>query len=97
MNSPVYEVRVTLKGRPALVPMTVVDLGPASADSSLHLFTVGYVMPSGHHKRYNVPGNVRWYTEEQAVDQLFRLAKERGWKLWPEGRPQECIYLDKED
>ena len=29
MSGPVYEVRVTLKGRPALVPMTVVAMGVA--------------------------------------------------------------------
>lgn len=97
MNAAVYAAKVTLKGRPALVPMTVVDLGPSGSGSSLHVFSVGYVMPSGHHKRYNVPGNDRWYTQMQAAQTLEKLARERGWERWPSDKPLECIYLDKED
>ena len=91
MSSPVYEVKVTLKGRPALVPMTVVKLLGEN-------WAVGYVMPSGHHKHYNCRGNEdTYFLKEQAVDRLEKLAAVKGWQKWPEDRPTECIYLDEEE
>jgi len=91
MSGPVYEVRVTLKGRPALVPMTVVKLLGEN-------WAVGYVMPSGHHKKYNCKGN-DWpaHTERDALEQLEEIAVLRGWNLWPVGRKRECVFLDEED
>ena len=91
MSGPVYEVRVTLKGRPALVPMQVLKLLGEN-------WAPGYIMPSGHHKKYNCKGNeYPAHTEAEAVERLNRIAKERGWRRWPEGKALNCIYLDGED
>ncbi|MBQ8089767.1 MAG: hypothetical protein IJ822_04370 [Pyramidobacter sp.] len=91
MNVPVYEVQVTLKGRPALAPMTVIRLLGTN-------WAPGYIMPSGHHKKYNCKGNeYPAHTKQDAFDRLERLAAARGWKKWPEGRPQKCIFLDEEE
>ena len=90
MSGPVYEVRVTLKERPALVPMTVVKLLGEN-------WAVGYVMPSGHHKKYNCKGNeYPVHTEAEAIERLERIAKERRWRRWWARRELNCIYLDEE-
>ena len=91
-GGPVYAVKVTLKGRPALVPMQALFLAEYGA------WGVGYVMPSGHRKRYNVKGNEGVLSSErQAIGRLQDLAYSRGWKLWPNGKEWKCIYLDKEE
>ena len=98
MSEPVYAVRVTLKGRPALVPMKALALRPTGSGSSVMVWGVGYVMPSGHHKHYNCRGNEdTYFLKEQAVDRLEKLATVKGWQKWPEDRPTECIYLDEEE
>ena len=89
-RAPVYEAKVTMHGSRTLVPMTVVwtnDWGKG--------YVVGYVMPSGHCKRYNVDENWPCRSVEAAAGLLEELAAKRKWKPWPEDRPVECIDAKK--
>ena len=83
---PVYEAKVTLHGVPSLVPMTVIW-----SDDYGGTWVVGYVMPSGHRKRYNVKDNYMHKTEAEAVAKLETIAQTRKWRPWPADRPVECI------
>ena len=87
MSSPVYEVRVTIKGQPFYAPVKAIRL---LGDS----WAVGYITPTGRHKKLNVKGNeVVCKSEAEAVERLKRIAKERGWQKWHEAMPQECIGI----
>lgn len=89
-SAPVYEVKVTMHGRPTLAPMTVVW-----SDDWSKGWVVGYVMPSGHHKRYALSGNFPKKDIETVIELLEDLAAKRKWQLWPEDRPIECIDAKK--
>lgn len=88
MTGKVYAVRVTCRGKEMIVPMQAIEL---LGD----LWSVGYVMPSGHHKKYNGFGVIAHRAKEDAERDLTALAQLRGWTPWPTKTPQGCIPLEE--
>lgn len=83
MSGPVYAVRVTLKGRSAIVPVrTLEGLGGA--------WLVGYVTPTGSHRKYNIGGCTACPNKSTAENALLEASRVRKWLEWPVSVPQKC-------
>lgn len=79
MSSPVYEVRVTHKGRPYYARVQALEM--------LRGWAIGYVTPTGSHKKLTVKGNEHiTETEQQCIDRLRQIAAYRGWTEIKEDR-----------
>lgn len=74
MPSPVYEVTVTHKGAPFVAHVQALEmLG--------NKWAVGYVTPTGRHKKLTIKGNEHVLDNEAAcIDRLNQIAHFRGWK-----------------
>ena len=84
MDKPVYKVRVTLKGEPWFAPVKAISL---LGD----YWAVGYVTPTGRHRKLKIKGNALACTSEaDAIVRLTKIAQDRGWEPWPENREEKC-------
>lgn len=83
MSGKVYAVRVTLKGRSAIVPVrTLEGLGGA--------WLVGYVTPTGSHRKYNIGGGTAYSNKSAAENALLEASMKRGWLEWPVSVSEKC-------
>lgn len=84
----VYTVRVLLKGKRTYVPMQALEVLGG-------LWTIGYVTPSGSHKKYKASENYTDKEQNKAECRLNEMAAARGWAKWPEDLPKAC-YAESE-
>lgn len=77
MTAPAYRVQVTYRGAPIVAKVTAMPL--LGHDK----WAIGYVTPTGRHRKLNVKGNEHVAdTEAACIDRLRQIAAYRGWKEW---------------
>ena len=74
VESPVYRVQVTHHGQPFMADVQAMKLLGEN-------WAIGYITPTGRHKKLTVKGNEHTLKSEEAcITRLKQLAAYRGWR-----------------